>query len=152
LKLDAAAIAALPNDQVPGLATMTFVDGGDDDVTVPLSGPKMPSRSASAEPLTNLRDGQKVRVTWSGFIPGRVVSVVQCSGDGRAGPSSCNLVTGKILQPNPTGSGSLELEIVVGQVGNGRCDSTTPDCVILVNDASLQDEDATIRLPMTFAR
>lgn len=152
LKLDAAAVAALPNDQEPGVATMTFVSEGNDDVTVDFTGPKMLSRSASVQPSTNLRDGQQVRVSWSGFIPGRVVSVVQCSDGGQGSSASCSLVTGKILQPNPTGSGSLDLEIVVGQVGDGRCDSTTTDCVIVVNDASLQDDDANIRIPLTFAR
>ncbi len=152
LKLDASAVAALPNDHEPGVATMTFVSEDNDDVTVELSESKMLSRSASVEPSTNLRNGQLVRVTWSGFIPGRVVNVVQCSDGGRGSSASCNLVMGKILQPNPTGSGSLDLEIVVGRVGDGRCDSTAADCVIVVNDASLQDEDANIRIPLTFAR
>jgi len=80
------------------------------------------------------------------------VNIVQCSGMGRDSSASCNLVTGKILQPDPSGSGSLDLDIVVGQVGNGRCDATTTDCVIVVNDGSLQEEDANIRIPLTFAR
>jgi hypothetical protein len=151
LKLDASAVAALPNDHEPGVATMTFVSEDDDDVTVELSESKMLSRSVSVEPSTNLRNGQLVRVTWSGFIPGRVVNVVQCSDGGRGSSASCNLVTGKILQPNPTGSGSLDLEIVVGRVGDGRCDATAANCVIVVNDASLQDDDANIRIPLTFA-
>ena len=152
LTSDAKAIAALPDDQEPRLATMVFLDAGDEPVTIELSQPPMPLRSASATPTTNLRDGQRVRVTWSGFIPGRVVNIVQCSGMGRDSSASCNLVTGKILQPDPSGSGSLDLDIVVGQVGNGRCDATTTDCVIVVNDASLQEEDANIRIPLTFAR
>ena len=151
LKSDAKAIAALPKDQQPGLATMVFVDEGDDPVTITSNQPAMTARAASATPTTNLRNGQRVRVTWSGFIPGRVVNIVQCSGLGRDSSASCNLVTGQILRPDPTGSGSLDLTIVVGQVGNGRCDATTTDCVIVVNDASLQEEDANIRIPLSFA-
>ena len=151
LKNDEPALAALPDDQEPGLATMVFVDEGDEPVTIKPSQPRMSSRAAAVTPTTELRNGQRVRVTWSGFIPGRVVNIVQCSGEGRDSSASCNLVTGKILQPNPTGSGSLDLEIVIGQVGNGRCDVSTTDCVIVVNDASLQDEDANIRIPLSFA-
>jgi len=112
----------------------------------------MGSREATVTPSTNLRNGQTVRVSWKGFLPGRVVNVVQCAEGGRGSSAACNLVTGKILQPDPTGSGSLDLEIVVGQVGNGICDADHSDCVITVNDASLQDDDANIRIPIAFAR
>lgn len=152
LKADSAAIAALPNDQQEGVATMRFVSDPTQTATVEFSTPTMTSRSATVTPSTNLRNGQTVRVSWSGFLPGRVVNVVQCAEGGRGSSSACNLVTGKILQPNPTGSGSLELQIVVGQVGTGICDADNSNCVITVNDASLQDEDANIRIPITFAR
>lgn len=152
LKADAAAIAALPSDQQEGIATMTFVSDPAQTSSVEYSTPTMTARRATVTPSTDLRDGQIVRVSWSGFLPGRVVNVVQCADGGRGSSAACNLVTGKILQPNPTGSGSLELPIVVGPVGTGRCDADHSDCVIIVNDASLQDEDANIRIPITFAR
>lgn len=152
LKGDATAIAALGDDREPGVATMEFVSDPDETRTVEYSTPTMTGRTATVTPSTNLRDGQIVRVTWSGFLPGRVVNIVQCAEGGRGSSSACNLVTGKILQPDPTGSGSLELRIVVGAVGTGICDADHSDCVITVNDASLQDEDANIRIPITFAR
>ena len=152
LKSDAAAIAALPDDQQSGIATMRFVAEPGVEATVEFSTPTMASRSATVTPSTNLRNGQTVRVSWSGFLPGRVVNVVQCAEGGRGSSAACNLVTGKILQPDPTGAGSLELQIVVGRVGSGICDADHSDCVVTVNDASLQDEDANIRIPITFAR
>lgn len=152
LKSDAAALAALPNVQKPGVASMTFISDPDQSASVERTLPQLSSRAASATPSTFLRDGQTVRVSWSGFLPGRVVTVVQCSGGGLSGVSACDLVTGQVLHDDPTGSGSLELEIVAGRVGNGFCDADHSDCVIIVNDASLQDEDANIRIPLTFAR
>ena len=152
VKSDSAAIAALPDDQKSGVATMTFISDPNQTASVERTLPKMSARSATVEPSTGLRDRQKVRVEWSGFLPDRVVTVVQCSGGASDGPASCDLVTGKILQHDPTGSGSLELEIVVGKVGNGVCDADHTDCVVIVNDAALQDADANIRIPLSFAR
>ena len=152
LKADTAAIVQLPSDQQDGIATMTFEADPTKTASVELTTPSMGSREATVTPSTNLRNGQTVRVSWKGFLPGKVVNVVQCAEGGRGSSAACNLVTGKILQPDPTGSGSLELQIVVGQVGNGICDADHSDCVITVNDASLQDDDANIRIPITFAR
>ena len=151
LKGDVASIDALPDDQQKGIATMDFIVDPTDDSQVELTTPAMGDRKASVTPSTGLRDGQTVKVSWSGFLPGRVINIVQCSGGGLGSSASCNLVTGKILQPDPTGEGSLELQIVEGQVGTGMCDSTTVDCVIVVNDASLPDEDANLRIPISFA-
>jgi len=152
VKSDPTAIAALAGDEKPGVAKMTFVAGPDQSVVINPTLPTMPSRTATVTPSMQLRSGQSVRVQWSGFLPGRVVTAVQCSGGGLGGTSSCDLVTGKVLNDDPTGSGSLELEIVVGKVGNGFCDADHNDCVVIVNDASLQDEEANIRIPITFAR
>jgi hypothetical protein len=152
VKSDTAAIAALSDDQEPGVASMTFVSDPNQSATVERTLPKMSSRTATVTPSTNLRDGQKVRVEWSGFLPERIVTVAQCSDGARDGSASCDLVRGKVLQYNPDGSGSLELEIVVGKVGNGVCDADHTDCLVIVNDAALLDEDANFRIPLTFAR
>ena len=65
--------------------------------------------------------------------------------------SACDFSNAKILYPNPTGSGSVELVIIAGPVGTGVCDATVDDCVIAVNDSGLQDPEATIRIPISFA-
>ena len=109
------------------------------------------SRQASAEPTTGLVDGQTVVVTWSGFLPEQSVNVLQCSQGGSEGSGACDFTNAWILYSNPTGEGSLELTIIVGAVGSGICDATVDDCVIAVNDSGLQDPEATIRIPLSFA-
>ena len=108
-------------------------------------------RQVSADTTTGLTGGQVVTVTWSGFIPGGTINVVQCSAGGTGGGGFCDLTIGHILQPNPTGAGSIGLEIVVGPVGEGTCGPGVTDCVIVVNDSGLNDEGSTIYLPIEFA-
>ncbi|MCQ3811236.1 MAG: hypothetical protein KTV68_11880 [Acidimicrobiia bacterium] len=109
------------------------------------------SRSASVEPTSGLVDGQTVVVSWSGFIPGQTVNILQCSQGGLEGSSACDFTNAKILYPSPTGEGSVELVIIVGPVGTGTCDAAVDDCVIAINDSGLQDPEATIRIPLRFA-
>ncbi|MYH96334.1 MAG: hypothetical protein F4129_07480, partial [Acidimicrobiia bacterium] len=99
-----------------------------------------------------LVDGQTVVVTWSGFLPEQTVNILQCSQGGIEGSGVCDFSNAKILHPNPTGEGSVELTIIVGAVGSGICDANVDDCVIAVNDSGLQDPEATIRIPLSFAR
>jgi hypothetical protein len=105
---------------------------------------------ASVSTRDGLRDGQTVTVTWSGFLPGKAVNVVQCAGAGRDGAATCDITGGQILHPDPTGEGSLDLVVHTGTVGTGVCDAGSP-CTIVINDAGLQDEGASIRIPITFA-
>jgi dienelactone hydrolase len=108
-------------------------------------------RQVSADTTSGLTDGQVVTVTWSGFIPGGTINVVQCSAGGTGGAGFCDLTIGHILQANPTGAGSIGLEIIVGAVGEGTCGPGVTDCVIIVNDSGLTEPDATILLPLEFA-
>jgi hypothetical protein len=108
-------------------------------------------RSATATPTNGLTDGQLVAVTWKGFNRDGTINIVQCSGDGKTGGSAaCDLNDAYILRPNPTGEGSAQIDVVVGPVGSGICDATHP-CQIVVNDSALTDEEAIIRIPITFA-
>lgn len=109
------------------------------------------NRQASVAPTTRLVDGQTVLVTWSGFLPEQTVNIVQCSQGGREGSSVCDFTHAKILYPNPTGRGSVEMVVFTGQVGNGVCDASVDDCVIAVNDSGLLAPEATIRIPISFA-
>ncbi len=108
-------------------------------------------RQVEADTTSGLTDGQVVTVTWSGFIPGGTINVVQCSGGGTGGAGFCDLTVGHILQANPTGAGSIGLEIIVGPVGEGTCGPGVTDCVIVVNDSGLNEEGASIYLPLEFA-
>lgn len=146
---DEAAAERLAAEEAPDGMELHWAAEDPSEVTLPTL--PAPDRQASADPTEGLTDGQRVTVSWESFTAGQVVNVVQCSQGGRGGNDVCDLTQGQILQPNPTGSGSLQLEIIVGPVGSGTCDATTDDCVIVVNDAGLPDEDATIRIPISFA-
>jgi len=131
------------------VAELLYTATGGTDVTLPLP-PPITNRVASVDPDSNLVDGQVVTVSWRNYTPGNVVNIVQCS-QGGTGTEVCDFGNALILQPNPTGDGSLPLEIIAGDVGSGRCDATTDDCVVVVNDGGLLSEDAIIRIPISFA-
>ncbi|MCY3635581.1 MAG: neocarzinostatin apoprotein domain-containing protein [bacterium] len=131
-------------------AELVFAAEANSGLTVEFEVPEL-SRQASAEPTTGLVDGQTVVVTWSGFLPEQSVNILQCSQGGTEGSGVCDFTNARILHPNPSGEGSLELTIIVGAVGSGICDATVDDCVIAVNDSGLQDPEATIRIPLSFA-
>jgi Neocarzinostatin family len=95
--------------------------------------------------------GATVTVSWSGFTPGKTINVVQCSNRTAGDASACDLKTGKILQPDPTGTGSLPMEIVTGPVGTGVCDSAHPDCQIVFNDGGSLDPSSSLRISISFA-
>jgi predicted dienelactone hydrolase len=151
LRDDDAARGRLAQIQAPGVATMHWAPDEASDVSVDTIPEPETNRKATVSAQDQLRDGQSVTVTWSGFLPGKTINIVQCVGDGRGGTATCDVSgNGKVLQPDPTGEGSLELVVRAGPVANGVCDSTNP-CTILVNDSGLQDEDAFIYFPITFA-
>ena len=90
-------------------------------------------------------------VRWSGYLTGQTVNVVQCSQGALRDPKACDFTHAKILYPNPTGVGSVEIVVVAGPVGTGVCDATVDDCVITVNDSGILEPEATIRIPISFA-
>ena len=58
----------------------------------------------------------------------------------------------KLLQPDPTGKGSLLLEIVEGPIGTGACDADHQGCFVIVNNASSTDPKDSVRVDISFAR
>ena len=151
LRGDPAALDALPSDGLDGVATMYWSGDDSDGVTAPTVPRTATERTATISARDGLVAGQTVTVTWSGFLPGKTINIVQCASDGRGGSGSCEIVPGRVLIPNPTGSGTMDITITVGTVGNGICDADNP-CTLLINDAGLQDPDAFIYFPLTFAR
>jgi hypothetical protein len=123
---DGAALAQLAAEAATDGATLVFVAEPGTGTTVATQAPRT-RRTATADVTTGLRAGQVVTVSWSGFTPGKVVNIVQCSQGATGGNDVCDLTKAKILQPDPIGEGSLPLEIIVGPVGTGRCDPTTTD-------------------------
>ena len=149
---DRDAVDRLKKPRSSSNAELFFAEVADSGLTYEFEDVASVNRMASAEPATGLVHGQKVLVTWSGYLPGQTVNIIQCSQGAMRDPSACDFSNAKILHPNPTGSGSVELVIIVGSVGNGVCDATVDDCVIAVNDSGLQVPEATIRIPLSFAR
>jgi hypothetical protein len=127
---------------------MYFVPKPGSTTTIPTVPQPRTNLHATVTPHTNLANGQTVTVAWSGYTPGKVVNIVECSSDNAAG---CDIAGGRILTPDPTGKGTVSLEIVAGQVGTGVCDAAHPGCQVAVNDAGLQAPAATVRIPITFA-
>lgn len=150
LRGDDAALQRLAQTEAPGIATLHWAPDDASNVPVELLPEPETNRQAFISADTDLADGQIITVSWTGFLPGQVVNIMQCSGDGRNGAAACNIAGGRILFPNPTGAGSLELVIRHGPIGNGVCDSANP-CVVIANDASLIADEATVRIPITLA-
>jgi predicted esterase len=149
LRNDTAALARMPEHEVPGVATMYWAP--DDASNVPVEELPEPevNRQASISADTDLVDGQVITVTWSGFLPDKIAHVMQCSGDG-IGQATCNISGGKLFLDSINGMGSTQLVIRTGPIGNGVCDSTHP-CQVLVNDNSLTEEEAIVRMPITLS-
>ncbi len=152
LKADADALDRLEVDGNSRTTRVVFASKSGTKVTLPTV-PTQPARKLEApvSPDTNLTDGQTVTVSWKGFTPGKTINIVQCSNRTAGDASACDLKTGKILQPDPIGSGSLPMEIVTGPVGTGVCDSTSSDCQIVFNDGGSLDPTASVRVSISFA-
>ncbi len=150
LRGDEAALERLADFDVADMALAWVAEEGS-TVTIPTIPRPETNRMATVTPTDDLTDGQSVTVTWEGFLPDGTINIVQCVGDGESGGSAaCDLTDAYILQPNPTGEGATQIDIVVGPVGTGVCDGAHP-CTIVVNDSALQDDAAIIRIPITFA-
>lgn len=150
LRDDSTALERLPEDEAPGVATMQWAPDEASNIPVePLPEPET-NRQASLSASDNLVDGQVITVSWSGFLPGKTVNIMQCTGDVTGGSAACNISGGTLFFPNPTGTGTLEQLIRTGPIGNGVCDSANP-CTVIVNDSGLPDEEAIVRIPITLA-
>jgi predicted dienelactone hydrolase len=143
-----AAAQRLPNDGQPGASVMFSAPVPGSSLVAPLLPEPKTDRHASLSASTNLTGGQTITVSWSGYLPGKVVNVVECSSTTETG---CDVAAGRVLVPDTSGTGSVTLTIVKGQVGDGVCDATHPACQVVVNDAGLTDPSASVRIPITFA-
>jgi dienelactone hydrolase len=140
--------ARIFHDAQPGVATVHYAPKPGQSLTVTPPPAPRTHRRAAVTPSKGLADGQLVTVRWSGYLPGNVVNVVECSGNDE---TDCDLATGRILVPDALGSGSVALRVVDGRVGAGVCGSASAPCSVYVNDAGLLSPSATIRLPIAFA-
>jgi dienelactone hydrolase len=107
---------------------------------------------ATVTPNTDLHDGQVVTVRWSGYTPGKVVNILECSTVeiSTASSAGCSFAHAAILHPDPTGSGSVTLTVGTGAIGNGTCDAAR-SCDVVVNNASSTDPAGSKVVPIRFA-
>jgi dienelactone hydrolase len=153
LKHRAAARQRLPHDATTGATTLTFVAGAGVTTTIPVPTTVAGSLHATATPTQGLVDGQAVTVRWDGFAPGPSVNVLECAKNPPTAAADCDLQAAKLLQPDPTGAGSVTLVVHTGAVGSGGglCDATHPGCVIAVNQGGSLDPASTVEVPIALS-
>jgi hypothetical protein len=148
LRGDKAALSRLPSDGQQGISTVHLAATPGATSTVPVPPQPKTNRKASVTPSSSLTNAQTVTVRWSGYLPGKVVNIIECSSTSETG---CDIAAGRILTPDPTGKGSVTLKIVAGKVGSGMCDAAHHGCQVVINDSGLEDPSASVRIPITFA-
>jgi dienelactone hydrolase len=151
LKGQSGGVADLASDVSEGNTTLTFAYQPGQNVQLPVPGTIARHRAATVEPVQHLVDGQILRVDWKGFAPGVSVNVLECSKSPPTAADDCDLQTAKLLQADPTGSGSLQFPIHTGTVGAGTCSASHPGCVVVVNEGGSQATSASVIVPVSFA-
>jgi hypothetical protein len=97
-------------------------------------GPKL-----KVTPSTNLRNGEKVEVSGTGFKAGDSVYIVQCLVSAK-GESNCNILN--TVPATISKSGVLPkstFKVSSGKIGNGKCGTTTANlksCAVSVGNIS----------------
>jgi dienelactone hydrolase len=148
LRGDKAALSRLASDGQQGVSTVHIAATPGSTSTIPVPPQPKTDRKATVTPADNLTGGQTVNVKWSGYLPGKVVNILECSSNSQTG---CDIAAGRILTPDPTGTGSVTLKIIAGKVGSGACDAAHRGCQVVINDAGLENPSASVRIPITFA-
>jgi len=153
LRGDGAALRLISRDSKPRVTAVHFDPTLGSTATLPVPRAPVLHLHASATPTTNLSNGQTVTVRWSGYSAGEVVNILECSPSVVQSNSSaaCSFSDAKILTPDPTGSGSVQLQMVEGTVGTGICDASHPGCLIVVNNASSTDPAGSKVVTIRFA-
>jgi dienelactone hydrolase len=150
----AAAKGRLATDQIAGVSTMQFDAQRGSNTTIPTVPRSEQHLKATVTPNKNLTGGQVVTVQWSGYTPGKVVNILQCTGTNRdlSNSAACDYANAKLLYPDPTGDGEVQLTIVEGPVGTGACDAQHPKCIIVVNNASSSDPRDNVIVDITLKK
>jgi hypothetical protein len=153
LRRDKGALQHLRNDVQPGVTTLHLAAKRGSRVTLPTVPTPVLHLHATVTPHTGLHDGQPVTVAWKGYTAGKVVNVLECNAGDRTANSAgaCDFANAKILQPDPTGTGSVTMQLVEGKVGNGVCDAAH-SCLVIVNNASSTNRSDSVLVPISFAR
>ena len=150
LKGQQAALGRLRDDAQPGITTLTFVSQAGRHVVLPVPKTTVGRLQATVTPSAGLAPGQSVTVAWNGYIPNQSVNVLECSKSPPTQATDCDLTTGVLLHPDPTGTGSVSFTVTTGTVGSGVCDATHPGCVVVINQGGSLDPAASVIVPISF--
>jgi dienelactone hydrolase len=152
LKHDTAAAGRLPGDAKAGITTLAFTAVKGSKLQVARPPVPVTHLHATVTPDSALHDGQTVTVSWSGYAPGQSVNALECSHNPPTAAGQCDLTSGVLLHPDPTGSATVSLVVHTGVIGTGGgiCDATHP-CVIAVNQGGSLAASATATVEVTFA-
>jgi fermentation-respiration switch protein FrsA (DUF1100 family) len=152
LKHQQGALAAVATDGHSSQSTVHTAWAQGSRATLPLPKTAAVHLHASVSPDSGLHDGQGVTVRWSGYTPGKVVNILQCSHVeiSTASSAGCSFAHAAILHPDPTGSGSVVLHVGTGTIGDGVCDASHT-CYVVVNNASSTDPADTKSIAIRFA-
>jgi hypothetical protein len=97
-------------------------------------GPKL-----TVTPSTNLHNGEKVKVSGTGFKPGDSVYIVECLITAK-GESNCNILNTVPATISKTGAlAKSTFKVSTGKIGNGKCGTTAAnlkDCAVSVGNIS----------------
>jgi dienelactone hydrolase len=145
-------LRSLQSAAVRGATTLTWVATNGTVSTLPVPTVPRGNRLATVTPSTGLSEGQTVTVRWSGFAPGQSVNVLECAKSPPRAAGDCDLQTGLLLQPDPTGTGTLTIVLHTGAIGSGGglCDAAHLGCVIAVNEGGSLDLAATVTVGISF--
>src|ERR1700728_560456 len=137
LKNEHGALQAVSTDGRSSLSVVHTAWTSGSPATLPLPKQAAVHLHATVMPHTGLHEGQAVTVQWSGYTPGKVVNILECShvDFSTASSAGCSFAHAAILHPDPTGSGSVVLHVGTGAIGNGVCDAAH-SCYVIVNNAS----------------
>jgi hypothetical protein len=92
-------------------------------------------------PSTNLRNGEQVHISGSGFKPGDTVFLVECLRKAK-GETGCKVVNGIPPRKTITSTGLLPkttFRVSTGKIGSGTCGTTktnVKDCAVSIGNAA----------------
>ena len=112
--------------------------------------------SATAEPTTDLTEGQEVSVSAEGFTPGLSLGINECAelNDDGVGGDDCNLGGIGILEIGDDGTGTGTIAVISTDIGANAHDCSNPDTRCFLSVGELIPDDDAERAPdigITFA-
>lgn len=152
LRGDQAAIAHLADNAEPGLTSIDLATAKGSRAKIPVAPKVHYDREVTVTPTKNLSDGDVVTLRWTGFSPAGGINVLQCGPDRSSGSAGCDLTSGALLHPDPTGEGEVQITVIEGPVGDQICDAKHPPCVILANDDSSLDPSWSVEVKIHFKK